>query len=205
MNIFKINNGLIKLAPLDKFFEDGICKRSFIHIYGGEETGKTRLALDIMKENPDKIFIYMDVNFNLSYDLSDNVFYLKDNNIDNLLNLIDMISKNEINVLIIDGFGNLTYNNEIMGTYDKRYEVFNKLIGKLIDKCYSKNIMLIAFNTVNGRNNATCFSKQIERQCSLNIELSVYKLSEKYIELKLTSRKNILGSNRSVRIKINDR
>lgn len=204
LNIFNttLNNNFTSLHPFDPILQKGINKKAFIHIYGDFDSGKTSLALEIIKKNPDKIFIYEDVNYNLSKELPDNCSYLSINNADQVIELLKKINSNYVDIFIIDGIGNLTYDTEEMTVIDKRYEHINKAINKILDICIEKNIMLIGFNSVNGQGKPTCFSSQIKKQCNLNLEIKSceYKISE--LDMILKPIRNLYGPINDLNIKI---
>lgn len=196
LNIFNTNSSLnfTTLHPFDSILNKGINKKAFIHIYGEEDSGKTTLALKIIKENPDKIFIYEDVNYTLAKELPSNCSYLSINNADLVIDLLNKINSEYVDVLIIDGIGNLTYDSEQMTVIDKRYEHLNKAVGTILDKCIEKDIMLIGINSINGQNKPVGFSSQIKKQCNLNLEITNCEYLQDRLSITLKPIRNLYGS-----------
>ena len=197
INIFrKQNNNLKELKPFNNFFKNGINKSSFLHIYNNENIDETILISEILNRNNNDIFIYMDCYYNLKKELPNNTFYLNTNNIDILIDILSNIKKKSIDYVIINGFGNLNYNEESFDKHDTRYKMINSKISILLDLCFKNKITLIAFNSLTGLNKPTCFSTQIESQFNFNAQ--IIAINDNIITLE--SYKNTYGKNDIINI-----
>lgn len=199
-------NEKIFLNIFKDYLPKGISNNSCIHISGGEESGKTSLALEIANKNPENTFIYIDTYFELTEEkLPNNMYLFRSNDINVILDFLNSLSKNVVDFLIIDSISNLILKEEIESiSYIKnRYEYFNAAIMKIISKCCSLNICLILFNTLNGNGNPSNFSIQIKKQCLLDISiLNTEENENEYILSLLTNKNKISKTNKNIVISI---
>lgn len=170
------NKHLISLNGLE-FISKNITKGSCIEIYGDENTAKTLFAKNLVANNPNKIFLYMDTYCKLNID-KDNTILLRSNKIEDLFNLLEHKYSADIDVIIIDAIS-YVYMIEDEGN-TLRYESYLKMVKNLIDICFKKKIVLILLNTTNGAGNAYCSTYQLRHLINtiVKFEKTDIKLNE---------------------------
>lgn len=124
-------------------------KNNLIHIYGGEESGKTTFALKLTELNPDKVFIYIDTYYSVTNINNENVILLRNNNINVIYDFLNKIDKNMCDCVILDAYSNLL--NEKDKWNDKTYITMEDNLKKIYSLCVKKNCTLILLNTLNGK------------------------------------------------------
>lgn len=144
-----------------------------IMIYGKNESFKKIICKDIIDNNKDKTFLYVDTYFN------DNTFYnyknvllFLDNKYENIIDYISNIEKGILDCLIIDTISSVTSEEDSWKEQKKRYELVNKYIKEIASLCYKKKIICMFLNTINYKNNASNMTQQLEKLFHLIIELN---------------------------------
>lgn len=153
-----------KLNLLDYYFPKGISRGTCIHIAGAEECGKTTFCLEIMRQNPDKIFFYIDtyMSCKIPNDLN-NVFLIRSNNAEVILSCIRMIGPKDVDCIIIDCLSNILVKDE-----NDRINLFEDFMKKLSVLIASKKTILIGYNTLNGYDKPAGISYQIANLFSVS-------------------------------------
>lgn len=162
------------------------------HIFGASESGKTALALNIIKDNPDKTFIYVDTYYSSQVNpntLSNNSFVMKSNRFSDIINILDNIDKDTCDYLIIDSFSNLYFEEESMK--DNSFIYFNNAIKNIIDKAFKKNISILLLNTINGQGKPYNHCKELSK--NERIEMQIISTDDRSIELEIIKGKTLLG------------
>lgn len=173
-------------------------KRSFIHIVGAHDVGKTTLGINIPKLEPNSLFLYVDTAGSLhsELDIDDNVYILRTNEVNMIESFLESVDKNYIKAIIIDSLHDLVPEKESFHSNVKRYDSFHEAVNRLLDACYKKAITVIALNGYNGQNKPIGYSSQLRKLINFDLSIESSKLTEDYNFLTLknnvTNKKEIL-------------
>lgn len=166
-----------------------------ILITGGEETGKTLLALDIIKDNKDKTFLYIDVLCSLNRPPEDNAFLLLGNDINYIIEFVRELDRDILDCVILDGLSYITSDEDDWTCESLRYEEVQKHIVNLLTLCASKNIMLIAFNHFNAKGTSSNISIKLKQQFQVIAELGESSIMEdNKIVLNINTTRDLLSN-----------
>lgn len=162
-------------------------KRSFIHIVGSHDIGKTTLGINIPKLEPDSLFLYVDTAGSLhsELDIDDNVYILRTNEVHMIESFLDSVDKNMIKAIIVDSIQNLVPEKESFHDNVKRYDSFHKAINKLLNICYKKSIIVIGINGYNAKNKPIGYSSQFKKLINFDLSIVSSKLTDNYNYLTL--------------------
>lgn len=206
----EIPSGNIMLNGLEQFTPEGILKRSMISIYGDVDSGKSRLALDLIKKNPDKLFIYVDTHNSNSKTL-DNMYLLKSNKVSEINSALESMS--DIDVIIIDTINNIVSQEEDSGSFSQSIvynQILNDFLINLHTFAFRNNIIVIVINEANNYNGEITprGPMNLRYLSSLIIKCGVNKMDTDKnnnitaLHLSLNSEKNIYSKNEIVDYKI---
>lgn len=155
-----IDNNLVHYKNLEFLHEDerGMTTTSVIHIYGDENKGKTLFALNLIKDNSDKSFIYVDTYFK-TYVNIDNCHILRSNTPSDIIDFINLADSNIIDCIVIDCISNIKLSDNQEKNRSNNYYIALK---DICSAAFKKRITLILLNTVNGNGEAYCDSLQVK-------------------------------------------
>lgn len=176
-------------------------KRSFIHIVGTHDVGKTTLGINIPKLEPNNLFIYVDTAGSLhsELDIDENVYILRSNEVYLIEGFLESIDKNFVKAIIIDSLHDLVPEKESFNDKTKRYESFHEAVYRLLDTCYKKSITVIALNGYNGQNKPIGYSSQFKKLINFDLSILSSELTEDYNYL--TLKNNVTDKIETLRLK----
>lgn len=140
----------ITLNGLDCFI-NSFNKKSLIHIYGGQETGKTTFALNLINKNPDKSFIYIDTYYNIKH-TPDNCLLFPTAREKVIIDFLKKLKPGDCDVIILDAYSNILSNTESWNA--KSYTVMQDALEHIHTLAIKLNCTLILLNTTRYDNNA---------------------------------------------------
>lgn len=121
-----------------------------IEIYGNSFTGKTLYALSLLDKNKASLYIDIDCKLQDNLDYPKNMFIFRDNNIDNIHELIKE-TINSLDTIVIDSLPNITSDKNINNLqYD--FCIFKK-IREIIALCKDNKVDLIIVNQMRDHKN----------------------------------------------------
>lgn len=144
-DIFPSNSWLNKITNLK-----GIPKHKIIDICGDEQSGKTIISYQIMKELQDDYkILYIDTDFKSNLDFmkkiglnEKDIVYVASSDLDEILNIIDIMSSTEIiQLIIIDSIAGLINNKNTNIS-----KLLNSAIKQFANKVNKYNISMICIS-----------------------------------------------------------
>lgn len=141
------NNDNLILDGLQQLFPRGIPKGNSMLFYGDTESGKSLFSLNLVNKNKEIMFAYVDTHMQINNSFN-NMLLLRTNSRSDIISFFEGIDENLIDVLILDDLSFINTGNE-----DSRIMDINIFLSDLYRICYSKKIVLILLNTVNGTGN----------------------------------------------------
>lgn len=170
------NTVLNVLEPFTKTFN----KKSLIHIYGAENTGKTELALYIIEQNKDKVFLYVDTYGNIK-DTPDNCLLLRTNKESLIVSLLNELESNTVDCIIIDSYSNILSKTDNWDA--ETYEVMQEALEHIHNIAVKKNCTLMLLNTENSNGNAFNRTNYLKINSFIELRLLHYYTEANIIEL----------------------
>lgn len=141
-NVDKDNLIIKGLEPL---YPRGIPKGHVMIFYGDSESGKSLLSLNLVNENPDLLFVYVDTHMQINSRSNDNMLLFRTNSISSILSFFENVDENLVDVIILDDLSYIHSENESV-----RMTSLSSFLMSLFRICNLKNITLILLNTLNG-------------------------------------------------------
>lgn len=189
-----------KISMRDKvFFEYGpINPNRLIEFYGEPDCGKTTIAIDIMKSNCLKSFVYISKNpDNLNkVKRIDNCTVFASNIFEITLLYLRTLEPGLVDFVIIDDIHNMLSQEELKSAFSKKLDnkdIFDKYIKQLSLIAAQKKLNIIVFNSLNKMNNKSRYSYLIEKEA-----IAVFRIEKEYrtydsLHLKIIPEKNIMN------------
>lgn len=189
-----------KISMRDKvFFEYGpITPNRLIEFYGEPDCGKTTIAIDIMKSNCLKSFVYISKNpDNLNkVKRIDNCTVFASNIFEITLLYLRTLEPGLVDFVIIDDIHNMLSQEELKSAFSKKLDnkdIFDKYIKQLSLIAAQKKLNIIVFNSLNKMNNKSRYSYLIEKEA-----IAVFRIEKEYrtydsLHLKIIPEKNIMN------------
>lgn len=189
-----------KISMRDKvFFEYGpITPNRLIEFYGEPDCGKTTIAIDIMKSNYLKSFVYISKNpDNLNkVKRIDNCTVFASNIFEITLLYLRTLEPGLVDFVIIDDIHNMLSQEELKSAFSKKLDnkdIFDKYIKQLSLIAAQKKLNIIVFNSLNKMNNKSRYSYLIEKEA-----IAVFRIEKEYrtydsLHLKIIPEKNIMN------------
>lgn len=169
---------IFSIKGLEQLFPNGISKKNSILFYGDTESGKSLLAINMVNNNDNLIFAYIDTHMQINSNLS-NMLLIRMNSKDDILSLLEQIDDNLIDVLILDDLSFIYTDEE-----KSRITEINDFLINLYRICSSKNIFLFLLNTVNGKGEMYMSnSKTILHNTNTIVRLSETNLNDMNINI----------------------
>lgn len=175
-----INNSKMVIFEGLNNFSLPIRKNAMVHIYGGESTGKTTFVLDLIKKNPDKIFLYIDTYGNITH-VPDNCFLFRTNKEKDIVEALENIDRNMVDCIIIDSYSNILSEEENWDS--ETHIVMQKALERIHNIISNKNAVFILINTLNGKGKAFNRNQYLSINSICELELLNYDYDEKIIEV----------------------
>lgn len=173
------NKESITIKGLDCFVKE-FNKKSMIHIYGRESSGKTALAMDLMYKNPDKSFIYIDTYYSVD-NVPDNCILFRTNEEKQIVSFLEKLEPNICDCIIIDSYSNILGKREAWDA--QTYEVMQEALKHIHNLTVNKNCTLILFNTENTNGKAFNRTNFIRINSVCELHLLNYYYDKKIIEV----------------------
>lgn len=189
-----------KISMRDKvFFEYGpITPNRLIEFYGEPDCGKTTVAIDIMKSNCLKSFVYISKNpDNLNkVKMINNCTVFASNIFEITLLYLRTLEPGLVDFVIIDDIHNMLSQEELKSAFSKKLDnkdIFDKYIKQLSLIAAQKKLNIIVFNSLNKMNNKSRYSYLIEKEA-----IAVFRIEKEYktydsLYLKIIPEKNIMN------------
>lgn len=196
----KSKQNTYKISMRDKvFFEYGpINPNRLIEFYGEPDCGKTTIAIDIMKSNCLKSFVYISKNpDNLNkVKRIDNCTVFASNIFEITLLYLRTLEPGLVDFVIIDDIHNMLSQEELKSAFSKKLDnkdIFDKYIKQLSLIAAQKKLNIIVFNSLNKMNNKSRYSYLIEKEA-----IAVFRIEKEYrtydsLHLKIIPEKNIMN------------
>lgn len=199
-----------KISMKDEvFFEYGpITPNRLIHFYGAPDCGKTTVAIDIMKSNIHKSFVYISKNpdnLNKVRNIH-NCSVFTSNIFEITLLYLRTLEPGLVDFVIIDDIHNMISQEELNSAFSKRLnnkDIFDKYIKQLSLLAAQKKFNVIVFNGLNQMNDKSRYSYLIEKEAIATFKIEKTEINRFYLNLKIIPEKNIMNNNRrskSIRI-----
>lgn len=196
-----------KINMYDEVFYDygPITPNRLIHFYGDPDCGKTTVAIDIIRDNINKSFIYINKNpddlrkvknFNNCSVFTSNIFEIT-------LLYLKTLEPGLVDFVIIDDIHKMISQEELNSAFSKRLDnktIFDKYIKQLSLIAAQKKLNVIVFNGVNQMNNKSRYSYLIEKESIATFKIEKYDVSYSYLALMISVEKNIMNDNKKSKI-----
>lgn len=175
----------LPVLGLERLFPNGIPKGIPTMFVGDSETGKSLLSLNLVRNNPNLSFVYIDTYMQIS-NSCDNMFLFRDNDASNIISFLDSLDSNLADIVILDDFSYVESSEEgIM-----RARAMSNFINQLFLICVRKNICLILLNSVNGIGNTYNFSNTLRYGCGTIVSLNPIRVNNSIINISGTIEKS---------------
>ena len=183
----------LKLIPdILKPFE---IKQKVILLHGGTTTGKSLYGINIIKQNPDKTFLYIDAFGTSRLDLDmDNAYIFNSNVLEEIEDCLRLLEFNTLDCLIVDGISSLTSSRDTWDTQELRYKIVNDYILSIVTLCSSKNTILFAINTDNAKGINSNLSNKTKESIHTIIKLSDGRRTHDKFTCHMQVEKNLIGT-----------
>lgn len=185
-----------------------ITPNRLIHFYGEPDCGKTTVALDIIKWNHRRSFVYINKNpddlakvkqFNNCSVFTSNIFEIT-------LLYLKTLKPNIVDFVIIDDIHKMISQEELNSAFSKKLDnktIFDKYIKQLSLIAAQKKLNIIVFNGINKMNDKSRYSYLIEKEAVATFRIKKYGMTYNQIALEVSPDKNIMNNNKeSKRINI---
>lgn len=190
-----------KIEMYDKVFYiyGPITPNRLIHFYGEPDCGKTTLAIDIIKNNTSKSFVYINKN-------PDDLKRIKDFNncsvfVSNIFEItllyLKALKPGLVDFVIIDDIHKMISQEELNSAFSKRLDnktIFDKYINQLSLVAAQKKLNIIVFNGINQMSNKSRYSYLIEKEAIATFKIEKCNISYKYLALRVIPEKNIMNN-----------
>lgn len=196
-----------KINMYDEVFYDygPITPNRLIHFYGDPDCGKTTVAIDIIRHNINKSFIYINKNpddlrkvknFNNCSVFTSNIFEIT-------LLYLKTLEPGLVDFVIIDDIHKMISQEELNSAFSKRLDnkaIFDKYIKQLSLIAAQKKLNVIVFNCINQMSNKSRYSYLIEKEAVATFKIEKYDVSYSYLALMISVEKNIMNDNKKSKI-----
>lgn len=183
-----LNNIIEERLPvfgLESLYPNGIPKGYPTMFVGDTETGKSLLSLNLVNNNPDLAFVYIDTHMQIA-NSRDNMVLFRNNHIDNILNFIESFDSNLVDIVILDDLSYIHHSDE----NNLRIAEMAEFISRLFRICILKGISLILLNTINGAGQAYFNSNALRYGCSSIVNLNPTRVNNNRIIISGTVEKS---------------
>lgn len=196
-----------KISMYDEvFIEYGpMTPNRLIHFYGEPDCGKTTVAIDIMKSNRGKSFVYINKNPDDIRKVKDvyNCSVFASNIFEITLLYLRTLKPGLVDFVIIDDIHKMISQEELNSAFAKRLDnktIFDKYIKQLSLIAAQKKINIIVFNGINQMNNKSRYSYLIEKEAIATFKIEKYNMTYNCIALRIVPEKNIMNNNKDSHI-----